>query len=102
MTTIQNVIKKLKKEYEETKNKIIGLKTQNKELLYTIKIQAEELKAFYNKIRIPALNKTLQTAPRPVIISAILIRLIGILTHRNEKKIANRIITAPRAPASYA
>ena len=32
-------------DYKETKSRITALEAQNKELLYTIKIQAEEIKA---------------------------------------------------------
>ena len=102
MTTIQNAIEKLEKEHEETKDKVTGLKTQNKELLHTIEVQAEELKALYDGIRMPASNEAPQTAPRPVIIPATPIRLVGTPTHRNKEEIANRMMTAPRAPASYA
>ena len=48
--------RKVGKKHEKTKDKIINLKTQNKEFLYIVKVQAEELKAFYNKIRILVLN----------------------------------------------
>ena len=89
------------KKYEKIKDKIIDLETQNKKLLYIIKVQAEKLKALYNKIRIPALNKAPQTASRPVIILATLIRLVRTSTHRNKEEIANRIMTAPRTLASY-
>ena len=92
----------MEKEHEKTKDKITGLKTQNKELLYTIKVQAEKLKTLYNKIKIPASNTAPQTVPRPVIISATLIKPVKTLTYRNKEKIINRMITAPRAPASYA
>ena len=47
---------KLEKEHEETKDKVTGLETQNKELLHIVKVQAEELKALYNGIKIPVLN----------------------------------------------
>ena len=56
ITTIQNIIRKLEKEHEKTKNKIAGLKTQNKEFLYIIKVQAEKFKTFYKKIKILTLN----------------------------------------------
>ena len=50
----------------------------------------------------PASNVAPQTAPRPVIIPATPIRPVETPTHRNEEEIANRMMTAPRAPASYA
>ena len=92
----------LEKEYEETKDKIIDLKTQNKKLLYIVKVQAEELKVLYNKIKILILNEVFQIALRLVIIPAILIRLVKTPTYKNKKEIINRIITASKALASYA
>ena len=65
-------------------------------------MQAEKLKALYNRIKMSILNETFQTAPRPVIILTTLIRLVRTLTHRNKEEIINRIITASKAPASYA
>ena len=50
----------------------------------------------------PVLNKVFQTTPRPVIILAILIRLVKTLIYRNKKEIINRIMTAPRVSVSYA
>ena len=102
ITIIQNTIKKLGKEHEKIKDKIISLKTYNKELLHIVKVQAEKLKALYNKIRILVLNEVPQTTPRLVIILTTLIRLVRTLTYRNKKEIINRIIIAPRVPASYA
>ena len=42
-----------------------------------------------------------QTALRPVIIPAILIRLVEILIYKNKEEIVNRIMTALRALVSY-
>ena len=91
----------MEKEHEEIKDKVIGLETQNKKLLHIIEVQAKKLKALYNRIKIPASNKAPQTTPRPVIILVTLIRLVKTPTYRNEEEIINRIMTAPKAPASY-
>ena len=48
------------------------------------------------------LNVVPQTILRPVIIPATLIRPIKTLIYKNEKEIVNKIMTAPRTPASYA
>ena len=101
ITTIQNIIRKLEKEYKEIKNKVVGLETQNKKLLYIVKVQTEKLKAFFKKIKILTSNMTFQTASRPVIIPIILIRLVKTPIYKNKEKIINKIIIALRTPASY-